>query len=91
MRKHLILISLLSLPGCATVGPRYSEPSVAALHESYASVDDLTFVITAEQVTVDGKTYPLPEQWREILLYDNLETIHVYVDLETLTEVKRQA
>ncbi|MEM7739826.1 MAG: efflux transporter outer membrane subunit [Pseudomonadota bacterium] len=44
MRKHLILISLLSLPGCVTVGPRYSEPSVAELQESYASVDDLTFV-----------------------------------------------
>ncbi|MEO1041955.1 MAG: efflux transporter outer membrane subunit [Pseudomonadota bacterium] len=44
MRKHLILLSLLSLPGCVTVGPRYSEPSVTDVQDSYAFIDELTFL-----------------------------------------------
>ncbi|MEO1657476.1 MAG: TolC family protein [Pseudomonadota bacterium] len=43
MRKHLIIFSLLSLPGCVTVGPRYSEPEVAGVQDSYVYEDRPAF------------------------------------------------
>lgn len=43
MRKHLIILTLLSLPGCVTVGPRYSEPDVADRQERYYASDREVF------------------------------------------------
>ncbi|MEM6748191.1 MAG: efflux transporter outer membrane subunit [Pseudomonadota bacterium] len=48
MRRHLIIFTLLSLPGCVTVGPRYSEPEVADRQDAFVFADRPVFTDEGE-------------------------------------------